>query len=151
MDVNVKCEIEATGESCQDYIQNISSTSNECSKNVLYTYIGENIGTKCKEIVSIESTMMTSDVTTVSQIPLTFWTESMKLFCPGESVTIVQPVFENLCALAGTDVGIILKINGEKDDSKFGFIEFPISNQITSSPIPSPTPAPTPAPVPQIR
>ena len=148
MDANVKCEIETTGEACQEYIGRLSSalTPNECNNDVLYTYIGENIGTKCEKILFIESTIYSNDMTRVLEVPLTFWTESKKLFCPGESVTIVQLASEDLCAVAGTEVGIGSKINGEQDESKFGFIAFPIRNQI---PTPTPVRPQTPAPVPQ--
>ncbi len=133
MGSTVECFVESTpNQSCQDYIIQSNGLADTCTVGVLYQYVVKITGTKCEEVTSINSSIISDGNSGVPfSIPIGGWSASERLFCPGEEVTIRQPIEENLCARAGKEVGFRVQINDEADTEEIGVISFLVANEET--------------------
>ena len=139
MDYLVKCELQSNGNEFQTYIGQLGSIST-CNVDVSYKFVATNSGTKCEYINSIDVTIYGNDVVGPVPINLDYWSELDRYFCPGETLNISLDMEENLCELAGNELGFELMINNETDPSKIGFISFPIESSLTYPPTVAPKP-----------
>jgi hypothetical protein len=102
----ITCKILATGQSCEDYMANVSTEKVSCPIDVVYTYTVENIGGRCEPITSVIATI---NLDKASSIPVPDWE-----FCPEEIKDLRDEVInEDLCELANERIGFKLALNEE--------------------------------------
>ena len=103
-------------------------TPEACNVDVTYGYEVKNIAEKCEIIVNITATI---DEEQISNLPVDDWT-----FCPEDVVIMREIRSENLCNLAGSEVGAKLTLNEVEGSPGESFIAFPDANAVTNSPTP---------------
>jgi hypothetical protein len=120
----VTCTIQGTEESCEDYMANVSTETQSCPIDVVYTYTVENIGNKCELINSVVATI--DDANELS-IPASNWPELNWNFCPGQTVALDDNRDqEDLCAMAGDEIDFKLALNDEDGFPGKTLFEYPL-------------------------
>lgn len=126
---SISCVIDGTNQSCGDYVSTLSSSTPEaCHLDVAYRYEVTNIGEICEIIVN--ATAIIDDEQVIS-LPVDDWT-----FCPEDVVILKEIRNENLCDMAGNEVGVKLTLNEVDGSPGESFIAFPDRNSVTSAPTP---------------
>jgi|EP01083_Nonionella_stella_P034990 hypothetical protein len=123
----VTCRIKETLESCEDYIANLPAETPEfCQVDVQYGYTVVNTGDKCESINKVIPTVNESDLPNIAPAD---WN-----FCPDQTRVLYGEKFEDLCALAGEEIGFELALNDVEEEAKGAYYVFPIPNVITAPP-----------------
>ncbi len=99
----LRCVIEGSGKSCEDYVAQLPTVDDEelCEVDVEYYYEVENIGETCENITNIEA-MVDNETFTIQA---SNWN-----FCPGDIETVVDAREDNLCDYADREVDFDLKM-----------------------------------------
>lgn len=123
----ITCIIKETGESCEDYLENIPPSTNDgCEVDVEYQFKVKNTGEVCEKI---ESVVATVDGTQEENIPVMDW-----LFCPEDVVSLVDRRTENLCNYEGQEIDFKVELNDKPGNPGESFFSFPERNGATSPP-----------------
>jgi hypothetical protein len=104
LEPEIRCEILATGQSCEDYMANVPIEKASCPIDVVYTYTVENIGGQCEPITSVVATI---NFDKTSSISAPDWE-----FCAEEIVDLRdERINEDLCDMAGDEIDFKLALN----------------------------------------
>ena len=99
-----------------------------CNVQVIYQFVAKNVGTKqCEEVTSIDINYLGGRGDELN-IPQNSWSTSKNIFCRNESLTINQPVEDNLCKRNGDEVAFGVRMNNSINQ-EIGTISFPTLNE----------------------